>query len=83
VEVEKDVGENAEGAVAGGIVVLDAKDAAKELGFFGVAKPCKFFLALFFEDLFESFGVLFGFIEKADTLLFPVIFGHSGLRERL
>ena len=73
-EMEKDVREDAERAIARCLVVLDAEDGAVELGLLGILQPLDLLLALFLNVILQPFRVLLDAIEEPRALTVAAVF---------
>src|SRR5580704_19725898 len=80
-QVEENVGEDAEGAVARLVVVLDAKHGAIELGLLRLFQTVNLLLGLFLERFTQRGSVGLDFFQDAGFVVFAaaVFFRHSVL----
>src|SRR6266849_5901780 len=76
VEMEEDVGQNAQGAVAGRLVVLDAENRAEELRLLRLFQALQLLLALLLEEFLERLGVFLDFVQQPAAFVAPVSFRH-------
>ncbi len=76
-QVEENVGQDRERAIARRLIVLDAENGAENLGLFGLFQALEFILALFLDRFLEVGDVLADTVEQPGALFFAVFFGHS------
>ena len=76
-QVEENVGQDRERAIARRLIVLDAENGTKNLGLLRFLQAFDFFLALFLDRIFKVCDVLADTVEQPGALFFAVFFGHS------